>query len=401
MYLIPTILLRTLPLLLLLLFNTFSVEAQSRHEKKLQKDLSKHGKDPTKYVLDKIHKHDLLVFDDGFHHAEEPFLFYEELVRNPEFSKNLDFIFIEVFHTDAQESLDLFFDAPSKEFSILYEVFQHDYSGYGWPYESYINLLSTIWDVKHQIHEISRLKVIAVSPPIYWEAIQSKKDYDRFLKTLDTRDYFMYHTILMQMENFKKGKKGIFLTNTRHAYKIIYNQSGEPYWNTNAFFDHFYPEKTFSIRFHHLFLSVVKKKEVIQEHNTSEGLENFEFSFIQAANGLWEKAFCKNQGLKVGLDFKHTAFGRTPYLGNHSLNIQKNTLMSDAYDGLIFLAPVEKIGKSRRTVFFITESFKLELKRRIEILQGDNLQEFLNASNVTSLGDWINIFAKGPKEDLN
>lgn len=376
--------------LYLIALNSFG---QQDDLKKFEKAIHKFGTKPMDYVTNRLEKSDLLVFDDGFHSALEPFIFYEDMVKNKVISEKLDFIFIEVFHMDTQDNLDAYFAAPEKDFSLLHEVFQNDYSGYGWPYESYLNLLSVIWDIRQTPSLKNKLQVIAVSPPIYWKAIETRRDYDVFLKTLDSRDYFMYHEINTSMENFKQGKKGVFLTNTRHAYKNIKNKEGETYWNTNTFFNHFNPGRTFSIRFHNLFLSIVEKRVGEPSKNSAEGLENFEFNWVQAANGLWERAFLNNNQLPVGLGLKNNVFGKTPYLGNHALNMQKQTLMSDAYDGLIFLKPVEEMKKSERTAFFITEEFKKELKRRIEILEGEGLSDFLKTNNAGSLEEWIDTFS--------
>ena len=71
------------------------------------------------------------------------------------------------------------------------------------------------------------------------------------------------------------------------------------------------------------------------------------------------------------------------------LDVAENQTMYDAYDGLIFLAPLERLHFSAKVDFIYTEPFIQELKRRIRLLQGDELPEFLASNNADSLDDFV------------
>ena len=53
------------------------------------------------------------------------------------------------------------------------------------------------------------------------------KDLEQFRKSLASYDHHMYATIRDELDGFRSKKKGVFLTNTRHAYKGIKRKDGQ------------------------------------------------------------------------------------------------------------------------------------------------------------------------------
>ncbi len=355
----------------------------------------KNGTEPIAFVEKQLKTHDLIIFDDALHNAVEPFEFYERLLSSK--NNNIEYVFIEVFGINTQPQIDAFLKSSTKEFSLLENVFQNEFSGYGWRYQTYLDLLSTIWDLNQSKTEQQKIKVTAVDQPIYWEGIHTREDYNLFQKSLTGRDYFMYKTIVSKMNKFKDNTKGIFLTNTRHAYKHIKNSSGVNYWNCGTFFNQWHPNKTYSIRIHNAILSITGEK-TSKGNNSTQGLDKISYKWIQMENGIWDEAFQKNDNKAVGFSLKDNAFGNATYTGNHMLKAAKEQTMYDAYDGLIFLAPLNELHFSAKFDFIYTPEFKKELKRRIEILEGDNIKGFLSDNNVKSIEEFIdNEFIIHPK----
>jgi len=351
--------------------------------------LEKTGKDPVKFVNNLLDDFDLLIFDDALHLAKEPFDFYQTLVRNNLFKSKVKYIFIEVFSITSQPYIKDYFNSPIKDNTILLPVFQNDYSGYGWRYKTYLDLLSTIWEVNSQLSESKKIQVICVDQPIYWKGIQTRKDYDLFQQSLVGRDYFMYKIISQTLDSFKNGDKGIFLTNTRHAYKGIKKSDGEFYWNTGTFLNQWHPKKSYSIRLHNVNLSIQSKLDSISKSST-ERLDRVSYSWVRIDNGLWDKAFKENGNVPIAISLEENIFGESSYVGNHMLNVIDNQTMYDAYDGLIFLAPLEELYFSAKVDFIYTDLFIQELKRRISLLQENQLSTFLIKNEVDSLDDYIN-----------
>ena len=157
------------------------------------------------------------------------------------------------------------------------------------------------------------------------------------------------------MNNFENGKKGIFLTNTRHAYKGIKNKKNELYWNCGTFFHQWHPRKTYSVRFHNVYLFLEKNESGI-------------FLWDRIGSGIWDSAFEVFGNEPIAIPLKKNVFGMESYIGNHMLNIAPNQTMYDAYDALIFLGPVEKMHKTAIVGFIYTNEFKKEIERRYRIL---------------------------------
>ena len=362
--------------------------------------LDKTGQEPIKFVNNLLKEVDLIVFDDAIHLAKEPFDFYQSLIQNNEFNRKIKYLFVEVFSIDSQPYIDEYFNSSIKDKRILLPVFQNDYNGYGLRYKTYFDLLNTIWDVNSQLSESEKIHVICVDQPIYWEGIKTRKDYDLFHKSLIGRDYFMYKIISKTLDNFDSREKGVFLTNTRHAYKSIKKSNGELYWNTGTFFSQWHPKKTYSIRFHNVSLSIQSTKDSVT-NSSIEGLDKIAYSWIRMDNGLWDKAFKLNDNKPVAISLENNIFGKSSYIGNHMLNVADNQTMYDAYDGLIFLAPLEQLHFSAKVDFIYTEPFIQELKRRILLLQGNQLPEFLIKNDTESLDDFIKELSKYQKPKKN
>lgn len=346
------------------------------------------GQEPIQFVNALLNDVDLIVFDDALHLAKEPFDFYQGLLQNSTFHSKIKYVFIEVFSITSQPYIDDFLNSAIKDKNILLPAFQNDFSGYGFRYQTYFDLLSTLWEVNAQLSESEKIQVICVDQPIYWEAIKTGKDYDLFQKSLIGRDHFMYKIISKTLDGFDSGDKGVFLTNTRHAYKNIKKSNGELYWNTGTFLNQWHPKKTYSIRIHNVSLSIQSAKENVTNPST-QGLDRISYEWIRMEHGLWDKAFKENGNKPIAISMKDNVFGKSAYVGNHMLDVAENQTMYDAYDGLIFLAPLERLYFSAKVDFIYTEPFIQELKRRIRLLQGDELPEFLVSNNADSLDDFV------------
>jgi len=308
--------------------------------------LREKGEEPVKFVLKKLGEHDLLLFDDAIHPAVEPFEFYQTLVKNRKFQEKVKYIFVEAFVLNRQSAVDAYLGAPKEDKKLLFSLFQDDYTGFGWTLKTYFDLMETIYRVNRSLPDKEKLKVIAVSNPVYWEGIKTREDIKLMRKSFLDRDYFMYKIILGEMDNFKSGRKGILLTNTRHAYKGIKNRNYELIWdNCGTFFHQWHPGKSYSIRFHNVLLIIDKKKENLDSGKiySTGGLEQFDSRDVRVAEGLWDSAFKALGDRPLAVSMENTPFGRETYYGNLTHRSAPGQTMLDAYDALIFLAPLEKL----------------------------------------------------------
>ncbi len=382
-------------LLLLMLFSLLyclnSPAQQSDKLKPYVNTLNEKGEKPIPFILEKLNYYDLILFDDALHTAVEPFEFYQELLENGDFQKKVKYIFLEVVSVNQQPALDEYFESKTENPKLLYPAFQNDFSGQGWPYQTYFDLLQRIWKINSTLPAHDRFKVVAVNAPVYWKEMNTPKDVDLFRLSILGNDYTMYKIILSYLNYFKSGEKGIFLTNTRHAYKGIKNRKDKYYWNCGTFFYLHNPGKTYSVRFHNINLRFQMKKDVdASTPKTTEGLEDVIIKWVRLENGLWDSAFEVFGNKPVAFDLKGTPFGGADYIGNHMLNVAPGQTMYDAYDALIFLAPVDKMRQTAIVDFIYTENFKHELAGRLKILYAEKqLEKILKDHGVSSVNEYI------------
>ncbi len=336
-------------------------EQLARHVTALQKK----GKAPLDYVLTILDERDLVLFDDALHNAVEPWEFYTELVRSPAFRRKARYIFLEVIPSNRQGALDAYFGTFPEDRTLLYPAFQ---DRYGWSYKTYFDFLHTVYEVNRGLPPEERLKVRAVSTPSYWKEMERLEDWTNYnTREVIGRDYAMYRTILADLGDFN-GEKGVFLTNTRHAYTDIRQQDGAPFWNTGTFFRQWHAEMTWSIRLNAPILNIEMEKAADgAAPRTGEGLERYSYSWARVAQGLWDSAFKTYGATPVAIDLTKTPFGEAAYMGNHMHKAAPGQTMADAYDGVVFLTPFEDQHSSASVGFIYTPAFKKELARRYRI----------------------------------
>jgi len=334
-------------------------------------ELDRHGEEPVRFVLERLEAADLILFDDGLHSAVEPFEFYVELVRNPEFRRRVDVVFLEVVAANQQPHLDAFL--ASGDPAELLPAFRNDVSGTGGiGYRTYLELLSAIRAANLASPPEERLRVVAVSNPIDWDAITTRAEIARFLDSLADRDQDMYRAILDELDGFRSAKKGVFLTNTRHAYTGVRKSGGDFFWNTGTLFRRRHPGKSCSIRVHNVTLAIERAIADPSGPRTAQGLENVRYHWARADSGRWDRAFAAHDDLPIAVTLPGTEFGRAPYVGNHQLEAAPNQTMADAYDALVFLAPLERLRQAAALPGLYASDFLPELARRYRLLRTED-----------------------------
>jgi hypothetical protein len=327
------------------------------------------GREPVAFVLDRLRDHDLLLFDDGLHSAVEPFAFYQRLVRDPAFHHQVKLIFLEALPINLQPHLDAYLDAEREDPALLYPAFQDDYGGRGFPYKTYFDLLHAVYEVNRTLPKAERLRVVAVSNPVHWPEIKTPADLALFRKGLAGRDALMYEVILDELDRFRSGKKGVFLTNTRHAYKGIRDRQNRLYWNCGTYFHERHPGKTYSLRCHTVVLHIERARaEDAAKPATTEGMERFTYHWARPGKGRWDDAWRSVGDHPTAVPLADNAFGREPYAGNHMLDAAPGQTMADAYDALLLLAPLERQRQTALVGEIYTPAFKRELARRYRVL---------------------------------
>jgi hypothetical protein len=342
------------------------------------------------FVLDRLKERDLLIFDDGLHSAVEPFAFYQQLVRTPAFFQQVKFIFLEVMPINLQPHIDAYLSTEPEDRTLLYPAFQDDYAE-GFAYKTYFDLLHAIREVNERLPKAERLHVVAVSNPVYWSALKTPEDLALFRKSLAGHDALMYEVILRELDHFRSGRKGIFLTNTRHAYKAIRDRQGRLFWNCGTYFHERHPGKTYSLRCHNVMLFIEKARpRELAGRATAEGMERMVYRWVRPGGGRWESAWAEIGNQPVAIPLANNVFGREPYIGNHMLDAAPAQTLNDAYDAIEFLVPLESCKQAALLGELYTPAFRKELERRYRVLYTpEQLAKEMKEAGVHSLQELI------------
>jgi hypothetical protein len=337
------------------------------------KVLRQHGQEPVRFVLDKLAAYDLLIFDDAIHTAVEPFDFYQRLIRDRAFQRQAPAIFLEAVPINQQRHLDAYLNAPGDDLRLLYPAFQNDHNGKGWNYQTYFDLLRTVRTVNQTLPDQSKLKVHGVCFPTFWPEVQTRQDLIQYNKSANLSfDHHLYAAVVTELAAFKEKRKGIFLTNTRHAYKGLRRKDGQFFWNAATFVHQWHPGKAYSIRLHNAVVQIVRELPAVSARKF-EGRIRPEWRYVRMARGLWDSAFRAAGDRPVAFPLQGNVFGKEPFEGpdRDQLDVLPNQTMQDAFDAVIFLAPLEKL---RRCAFvdLYTPAFKQEMKRRFRLMLGDD-----------------------------
>ena len=267
-------------------------------------------------------------------------------------------------------------------------AFQDGPGGDGFPYATYFDFLAAVRETNAALPDSERIRVVAVGSPTWWSEVRTPRDLEILRQSLDAYDYTMYAMIRSTLGD--SGARGIFLTNTRHAYQAIRHADGTLYWNATTYFHEREPGRAASVRFHAPQLVIEHVRQDTSAVRTTEGLERIDYRWDRMEAGAWDRAFRDYGNRPVAVPLANTAFGRAPYVGNHMLDVAPGQTMADAYDAMIFLAPLESLHQTAIRGDVYTPAFRAEVARRLEIMiPADALAQRIADAGAADLADYV------------
>ncbi len=208
----------------------------------------------------------------------------------------------------------------------------------------------------------------------------------------------MYARIRMHLNEFDGSERGIFLTNTRHAYTGLKKPDGTYFWNAGTYLRQWHPGISLSIRFNAPFLEVTRKGS---ERGPTLGAvaKGTVYGWARANGGAWDMAFAQRGDAPVAISLDGTAFATTPYVGNQMLDAAPGQTMADVYDAVIHLKRLEDWHQTARAVQIYTEEFRNEVMRRLPLVYpGEELDNLIKSEGLSSLQELVEGIATEPPE---
>ena len=141
--------------------------------------------------------------------------FYEQLVADPRFAKEVGNVVFEAASAFHQTTLDRYLageDVPRAEVRRIWS------EAIGWgspPTEMYGRFLAAVRETNRKLPPRRRIKVWAGEPPADWNTIHSADDLEPYLQQRDS-----YPAGLIRREILAKGKKALVIYGALHFYPL-------------------------------------------------------------------------------------------------------------------------------------------------------------------------------------
>lgn len=152
-----------------------------------------------------------------------------------------------------------------------------------------------------------------------------------------------------------------------------------------------------------LFFSILLIVLLINSISIQAQTENklLPYTKVIKTDGIWDAAFKATGNKPVAISLKDNVFGKENYIGNHMRNVAPGQTMYDAYNALIFLAPLESLRRTVLVDYIYTDEYKKELERRGKLVYSEEeIKQASAAYGVKSLGEMVDIMTAPEPEML-
>jgi len=313
------------------------------------------GKEPKKYILEKLAKHKLVIYGE-MHRRTISWNLLRQLIADPEFIATTGTVFME-FGSSGQKDLDRFYEQDELDKSILLNIFGNQQFE-GWADKDQFDFMIALRELNKKLPDAKKIKVICVDEQMPWASIKTAEEFQSQLKKSKDRNTQMADIIQQTIKSSTDSRNSLFIVGFGHAYKShvpgLYSTSpGQiPALSAGAqLVERFSDYDIFSI-FPHC--------ASISNSGTVGG---------KIRNGLFDYAFEMNGNIPIAFDLKNSPFGEEPFDGIMPIKFDpKAGNYNDNYDGYIFFGKLEDEEKAIPLLELFTDDFVNELKRRAALV---------------------------------
>lgn len=314
-----------------------------------------HGKHPKDYVLDKLAKHQLVIYGE-MHGRPASWNLLRGIIDDPKFAETTGIVFME-FVSYHQKELDRFYEQEKLDISILLNIFG-DQQVYGWLDKGQFDFMLALRELNQKLPAEKKIKVVLADYQFSMDSIKTRDQFMAEMKNAKDRNTQMADVIEQTIESSDDSRNSLFIVGFGHSYKthipgMASTAPGQkPALSAAAqLVERFSDEAIFSILPH------------------CATMNNSGFVEGKVRNGIFDYVFDVNGNKPIAFDLKGSPFGREPFdaLLEVKYNPQVGTY-NDNYDGYIFFGKLEDEMKGELLLELFTDDFVNELKRRATIL---------------------------------
>ncbi|MCC8146834.1 MAG: hypothetical protein LIO93_10465 [Bacteroidales bacterium] len=315
--------------------------------------IKEHGKKPSKYVLEKLSKHKVVVYGE-MHRRKVSWDVLNEVIQSPEFVKTIGTVFFEL-PSHKQKDLDLFYSKKDLDTDILLEVFGAEQIN-GWHDKDEFDFMIALKRLNDKLPEDQKIKVILTDYQIQWDSIRTTEEFKNFPKK--DRNTHMADVIEQNLKKSSDTRNSLFIVGFMHAHKknlpgmFSAPQGQEPALTAAAQLVKQFPDEDIFCIFPHC--ATISNSGIVGG---------------KIRNGLYDYIFELNNNIPVAFDLADSPFGREPFDG--ALELKFNSAIGnyeDNYDGYIFFRKLEDEEKGNPLYELFTDDYVEEIKRRAKVI---------------------------------
>jgi len=334
------------------LFFITSLKSQNIYESFLKDNYS----EPKEYIRSLFKTNDLVLICEREHPEMTQYDFFYELVSQPWFSFEVGTVIVEVSSRSIQIQLDELLMSQDLNDEILNSklrnICQDMTHSVLWTKSNFYHFLKRVYNLNQSLVKEEKIRIIGADVAFSWQEIKTSNDYNKFKKTLGSRDKEMAQLVLdwhSQSLKEKKKSKALVIMNYRHAYANKYWTSANrhPADNVGRYIKEGLPEKFTNVYFHsfaYMRLFGLRKRHV---------------------NGKWDNAFKKNGNNPIAFNLQESPFGEDifddyPY-------IRTDLKWNDVFGHILFYNSLNECINSFGIEGIVDDEFQDELNRRFEL----------------------------------
>ncbi len=181
--------------------------------------------DPIGYIRRSLQEYPIVCLAEGGHQAEEPHQFLRRVLSDKTILEIVDVVIVEFAAARHQSVLDAYIRGEEVPFSELSKVWRDTGQSPRSPWDSplYFELLGLIRGGNRTLPPGKRVRVVAGDPPIYWERISTKAEYER---AVIPRDPFVASLAIQHA--FDLGQKVLIIFGGAHLPKVPVGPDDDP-----------------------------------------------------------------------------------------------------------------------------------------------------------------------------